>query len=158
MPDPNDTADLGIRRSFIEDVDWLAPRLRDADINEVKASMDWNPEQALIYGFYESSVCMSAVRNNKPFVMFGVVEVEPEVGAIWLLGSSMIETSWVFFLRKSKLWLDVLHKDYPLLFNYVDQRNEVHIRYLKWLGFTFINLHPQFGAGKLPFYEFVRIR
>ena len=45
-----------------------------------------------------------------------------------------------------------------MIWNYVDARNVVHIKWLKWLGFTIINKHNQFGIGRIPFYEFVKIR
>lgn len=46
----------------------------------------------------------------------------------------------------------------PILFNCVDQRNEVHINWLRWLGFKFVRIIPEYGIQKLPFIEFVRIR
>ena len=39
----------------------------------------------------------------------------------------------------------------------VDARNELHIKWLKFMGFKFIQRHENFGVAKLPFYEFLRI-
>jgi hypothetical protein len=33
----------------------------------------------------------------------------------------------------------------------------VHIRWLRWMGFTFIKSHPKYGAEGRLFLEFVRI-
>jgi len=61
------------------------------------------------------------------------------------------------FLRQSKIELRKILKEYPVLFNVVDSRNEVHVRWLQWMGFTFIKKHSEYGPEKRPFYEFVRI-
>ena len=55
------------------------------------------------------------------------------------------------FLRHRRDVTDVLTKDYKILFNYVDAQNELHIKWLKWLDFTFINRHEKFGFRKDPF-------
>ena len=41
--------------------------------------------------------------------------------------------------------------------NYVDARNITSIKWLKHLGFVLIKRVEEFGVGKKPFYEFVRI-
>jgi hypothetical protein len=33
----------------------------------------------------------------------------------------------------------------------------VHIKWLRWMGFTFISSHPKFGTEGRLFLEFVRI-
>jgi hypothetical protein len=33
----------------------------------------------------------------------------------------------------------------------------VHIKWLRWMGFTFIASHPNFGTEGRLFYEFARI-
>jgi hypothetical protein len=43
------------------------------------------------------------------------------------------------------------------LWNIVDARNELHIRWLKRFGFVALKKHPQVGPQGLPFFEFVRI-
>jgi len=61
------------------------------------------------------------------------------------------------FLKESKAQLAKLHEQYPVLFNVVDARNEVHVRWLRYMGFTFIRKHPNWGPEGRLFYEFVRI-
>jgi hypothetical protein len=62
-----------------------------------------------------------------------------------------------WFLRKSKEVLAEMQKKYPLLFNVVDARNEVHVKWIGWLGFTFVKKHLNWGPEGRMFYEFVRI-
>lgn len=157
MPDQPDLHKPYVREATLEDVVYLSTRLRKADIDEIEASSGGSPAQALVEGFRYSSKCRVGVYNNNPFVIFGARPVVQGVGAIWALGSDDLLKARVEFLRQSKKWVDVIHQDFPLLFNYIDARNTVHIRWVRWLGFKFINIHPEHGVSKLPFYEFVRI-
>jgi hypothetical protein len=77
--------------------------------------------------------------------------------AVWLLASPGLVTIQREFMRQTRPVLDGFHASYPLLWNLVDARNEVHIRWLRYFGFTFLHLHPHVGPEGLPFYEFVRI-
>jgi hypothetical protein len=66
-----------------------------------------------------------------------------------------IDKRW--FLRESKKTLAIMQNKYPVLFNMVDARNEVHVKWIQWLGFTFIKKHLHWGPENRLFYEFVRI-
>lgn len=148
-----------IRLSEPEDAAVMAPNLREADRNEIAARTAQEPLQALTESMSLSSTCLTGTYLGEPFAICGVCPVIEGVGAIWLLGTDAVMNPKVSrqFLRFSKLYVDQFQHMYPLLFNYIDARNTVHIKWLKWLGFQFINLHQKFGVGKLPFYEFVRI-
>ncbi len=115
------------------------------------------PLDAMVSGFIYSDNPRTVLVGDTPVAMFGSGEVEPGVGAVWLLGTDGIHDISRQFLRESKHWLEQLHDNYEMLFNYVDERNTVHIKWLKWLGFKFINRHEQFGVENRPFFEFVRI-
>lgn len=150
---------LETRLSRPEDVTFLAPRLRDADLRELLAAGSPSPEQALQDGLDHSRQCVSVVNDEDSAVaMFGVVPSPEEgVGFIWLLGSDEIKSAKTRFLRRSKLWVETFHEDFPVLTNFVDQRNEAHLMWLRWLGFSFIRTVNTQGPGDWPFYEFVRI-
>ena len=62
------------------------------------------------------------------------------------------------FLRNSAFWVEKLFGDFSLLFNVVDSRNKVHIRWLKWLDFKFIADIPEFGVEKRMFHQFVKYK
>lgn len=135
----------------------MASRLREADLREIEAHAGIGAETALGIGLQRSSQCYTGLWKDEPFIMFGAGRVFEDVGNVWLLGTDRVKEARVPLLRQSRRWLGELHKEYPLLFNYVDARNTLHIKWLRWLDFRFINLHPQFGVGGLPFYEFVRL-
>ncbi len=90
--------------------------------------------------------------------VFGVVEHQGN-GIIWMVASDLLVTKKHSkkFIRQTKTWVNKLNDKYPLLFNVVDKSNEVHIRWLKWSGFTFIKEKP-WGAFGFPFIEFARIK
>ena len=157
MPEPKGTPDVFVCPSVPEDVEYLGSRLRQADIDEITANGGLTPHEALEAGLANSTICQSAHYKGEPFLMFGAAPVLDNVGLVWMLGSDVISKAWLPVLRRSRDCLQELHDEFDLLFNYVDARNTVHIKWLRWLGFSFINLHPEFGVGRLPFYEFVRI-
>ena len=144
------------------DAESLAPRLREADKQEVYALMGMEPrpglEACLKHSFNE---CYSVrdLETDEPLALFGT---SPDgegtgLGMIWFLGSSdLFKKNRVSFLRNSEFWVQKLFEKYDLLYNVVDARNTVHIRWLKWLKFKFIADIPEFGFEKRTFRQFYR--
>eukprot|EP01037_Dinobryon_pediforme_P020249 gene20249-20821_t len=133
--------------------------MRPEDIDEVRASSGLSPEVALRigFGFSAAPLTLADPATGVPIGIMGVVPEDGLVGRIWMLGTPMIGALGLSFLRRNRLVIDGLNTVYPILTNMVDERNEVHIKWLKWLGFTFIRRHPAHGAERRPFIEFVRI-
>lgn len=149
------------RHSVLPDIYKLAKDLRQADIDEVLATTGESPQKALFRGFISSTECFTLYheQTGEPVAMFGYRVIEPKVlASIWMLGSErLFEGRWRF-LRKSAVWIDYLNTKADLLYNTVDQRNTLHIRWLNWLGFKFVRVIPDFGPSKMPFVEFARLR
>lgn len=137
----------------------MAPRLRAADKAEIAAMSGNLPETALLNGL-RGEVCLTAVEpEGDPILMFGVAKSRfPEAGLLWMLATDAIHKHRFRFLRQSLFFIESLQEAYPLLHNYVDARNELHIKWLKWIGCTFIKTHPRIGVQGRPFHEFVRIK
>lgn len=133
-----------VRPSVKEDVYSLQTRLRDADVAEL-AAQGMDPSQALIQGLWRSKPdCMTVELDGLPIAMYGVVPGLCErFGAIWLLGSEELVRG-SFFLRNCKQELARISEDYDLLYNQVHDQNEVHIRWLRWMGFEFTRHNPPF--------------
>lgn len=150
-----------VRPAIIEDADELAPRLRAADVQEIKANLGEPPLIVLESGIASSDPCYAAVNEeDKVLALFGVVPDSrtDDVGMIWLLGSNELLTHSVYFLRHCRKWVEKLHEQYRVLWNYVDARNEIHIRWLKWCDFTVLELIERHGVEQRPFYEFTKER
>ena len=147
----------GIRKTIFEDIDFLAPRLRYEDKREILASTGLLPYEALLKGYLENVIVFTIVnKKNIPVGIFGVNDCGNGVGAIWLLASEDLTTAQISFLRQCRDVVKVLNTKYKILWNFVDCRNSLHIKWLKWCGFKFIN-KQNYGVLNKPFYEFIRI-
>ena len=136
---------------------YLSKRLREEDYQEIKAGSGLSPLVSLTLGLHLSDVPLVICnKNNKPVAMLGVVP-QGLFGAIWMVGTEDLKKISLSFIKNCKGVCDVLQKDYQLLNNFVDARNTLHINWLKWMGFTFINKHKQYGVERRLFYEFVKI-
>ena len=136
----------------------LAPKLREQDKNEVMASHGLEPVTALHLSFKLSNKSYSIIHDDEVIGMFGYGPGDSDIVAVpWLLASDKLKEISREFLPQSKTWVEEVNKDFPILVNYVDARNTVAIRWLKFLGFKFIRKIDKFGLGQIPFYEFVRV-
>ena len=154
--------DTHVRPSRLEDVAAIANDMRQEDADECKAHAGACPKGSLLYCFFMSKPCMTLVsRTGQPVSMWGVVPEGLNTGRIWLLGrQAMLDDlkDKHYFLRECKIQLGKLYEQYPVLFNLVDARNKVHLRWIRWMGFTFIHKHSEWGPESRLFYEFVGIQ
>lgn len=148
-----------VRPYELGDETQLAPNLRGADLAELTASSDRPAVELLREGAEQSAPSCSVLDDRGQVVaMFGVVPVGKHSGRVWLLGSDSLAKNPLRkqFIRESHLYLNALFHNYRLLFNHIDERNALHVRWLKWLGFTFIRRNPAYGREQRPFLEFVK--
>jgi hypothetical protein len=124
--------------STIDHAKSLAPRLREADLNELKAHGLDSVENALISGVRDSTECYTVWNKeiDKPIAIFGSGDME-DVGYVWMLGSNDIKRIRYEFIRHCKDWLAKLLERYSIVYNVIDVRNKVHMRWLKFMGFEF---------------------
>ncbi len=144
--------------SQLSDAYLLAPDLRQADKDEIYASTGDAPIQALVEGVQCSDQCLTIWDRDRPLGMFGLAHHEalPGVGLVWMVATDALPTIIRDFVRQTPLYLSLFHSSYRVLGNFVDERNAVHIKWLKRVGFTFINRHPKFGFEGRPFLEFCK--
>ena len=146
-----------IKVATLEEVKYLSTRLRQEDINECKANANVTPLIALTMGVQNSHLPF-AVYNDKhnPVMVMGVIPEGKNLGMIWLLSSPEINNMSLTFLRHCKKVLECYNQTFPILYNYIDARNALHLKWLKWLGFQFIKVYPKFGYEQRKFIEFIR--
>ena len=143
----------GFRVTKKSDIDILAPNLRFEDKREILDATGLNPYQALTHSYNFSKFCFTIVdTNNYPVGIFGV----GDTGSIWLLATPDIKRIRYSFLRESRKVVNLLNQKYKILWNYVDCRNELHLRWLKWCGFQFLR-KVNYGVNQKPFYEFIKL-
>ena len=145
-----------MRVANVDDAKYLSTRLRDCDVEEIKALMNYTPYTALMLGVLNSELPLVVVNDYKPVAMFGVVPTE-HFGCIWLLGSEGLKDVSLPFLKECREVVKMFNNKHKLLANFVYAKNELHIKWLRWCGFKFIKLHKKYGYEQKPFYEFVRL-
>lgn len=146
------------RTTLKSDVVYLAENLRKADKEELYASMGKPPLEALLWSWEVSDECNTIIMpDGEVGGIFGTSNPYRNVGCPWMMATDRLPEITTKFLRVSRQWVERQNQIYPLLMNYVDERNEVAIKWLRFLGFTFIQRVENFGYAKVPFYEFVRI-
>jgi hypothetical protein len=147
------------RATTSDDCYYLGPRLRQADKQEIQATFGEgkDPVHVLLEGMEWSSPCYTILApNNEPIGIFGVRPVGEHNGIMWMLATDRLEDFGREFLRRSHEWVEKLHRKYQVLGNCVDARNEVHIRWLKWIGVNFVGecVH---GVEGRKFLEFIHV-
>ena len=97
----------------------------------------------------EGSCVYFNVPNGKTAGMAGV---DPG-GLIWMLTTPAIEEYPITFAREAKRYVE---RQKGLLWNIVDERNTVHLKLLKFLGFKFLRKISH-GPKQLSFIEFCNV-
>lgn len=148
---------LHTRNPIIPDCHYIAKRLRKADLKDVEAA-GLKPLDSLLRGYVYSKECMTiCLPDGTPAAMFGVAPFKLDnlsIGSIWLLGTDeLIAHKWTF-LKESRYWLSRMSDGFDLLCNSVHKDNEVHIKWIKWLGFSFLRQTESHGE---PVIEFAKI-
>ena len=149
---------IQVRPARLDDAGALAPRLRAADMQEIQAVTRQTPLEVLLGGIAASNPCAAVVDgSDRPLAVFGVVPGEdPGIGVVWLLGSDELVEQPVAFLRRSRAVIDGLLGRYHTLWNVVDARNEVHVRWLRWCGFVIRRTIQDHWVERRPIHEFAR--
>lgn len=121
-----------------EHIDFIAPRMRKADVDEIKAASGKSPREALEFSLDRSNEAWALIYDGKPAAMFGVgwISILNGMAAPWLLGTDVVQDHYRHFLRGSRWWFARISSGYDVLTNIVDDRNDVSKRWLEFLGFT----------------------
>jgi len=147
-----------LKVATLKEANYLSTRLRQEDIDECKANANVSPKEALLIGVQHSHLPFTVYnKEHNPVMIMGVIPQGKNLGMIWLLSSPEIKNMPLTFLRNCKTVLDCYNQTFPVLYNYIDARNKLHINWLKWLGFRFIKVHNKFGYEQRKFIEFVKI-
>ena len=146
-----------LRKSNLKDFKFVVENMRVMDKIEAMYQTGLDPEEALSYTFLGSEINMAiADDNDQPIGLCGVIKD----GCIWCVATDDLYSNKKYriqLIRQGREWVDKLLESYKILYNYVYAENSSAIKWLKALGFTFVNYHKEFGKEQKPFYEFLRI-
>jgi hypothetical protein len=148
---------LTVRPARPSEAEWLGERLREEDAREVQTATGRSPREIVPLSLALSPDCYTVrlADNGKvaadPFAIFGCSpdrSVEG-LGVMWLLCSDAVRHAPISLLREAHYWVKHFARMYPAgLYNYVDTRNSLHVRWLKLLGFVF---HDTVKRGGVDF-------
>ena len=146
-----------IRKAKLKDLNHVVKNLRVMDKIEVFYQTGQKPENAIRLSYLYTKENMAiADDDDNPIGLCGVVSD----GCIWMVATDDLFVNKKYriqLIRQGKQWVDSLLKKYNLLYNMVYAENDSAIKWLRCLGFTFINYHAEYGEHSKPFYEFMRI-
>ncbi len=146
-----------VREAKLVDALVLACHIRDSDRREIWHIGHVLPIDAFMNGYRVSDTPYVVEWKGKPIAMFGVSGTKGSVGVPWMLGTDDIQKIAKSFLRECKPYVEEMHRDYPTLTNFVWSKNEVHIAWLKWLGFEFGEAKPM-GPDDELFIHFYKVK
>ena len=129
----------------------VASNLLPDDYREVVEGHGHDPLNALVVGVQN---CESDYFTNPDDEICGIAGVYTG-GQIWMLCTPAIYDYPHTFAREARRYVNARKE--KLLWNIVDERNKVHIKLLRFLGFKFLRKFP-YGPNKLSFIEFCRVQ
>lgn len=146
------------RRSTIDDINRLAPNLRESDVVELRDSVGMDALQALQYSLTRSDIAYTLFSSGIPVCMGGVAGDinHPKIGIAWFLASAGLSGSVTALQRWLPGIIEEMHTLYPTLGNFVDARNRTSHRWLSRLGFEIVGTCEHYGVAGLPFHWFVK--
>jgi hypothetical protein len=138
-------------------IESMLGRIRQADRDEFAAGWSLTPEAGLRKGIHVSSHCWAGIWNGRVIAIAGLcpTSLVGDHAVPWMVGTYDLERPELRrkFLDVSKGVLAYMLTLYPHLENWVDARNRMAVRWLKWLGFTLDEPVP-YGPMGLPFHHF----
>ena len=149
-----------VRPATIKDALQLAPKVRIADREEIRASDNKSPLEALVVPFSidkSKNYTVVGTLNEGVIGMFGACPTkDPAYGVAWLISSEDLFKHTKQFMKECPYWISQMGNGYEYLYNWVDRRNWKSMKWLQFLGFEPKDEMKQYGAGKLPFLLMVR--
>ena len=146
-----------VRKTRMSDAKYISSRLRKADLMELRANSGSAPDVSLMHSVWASNPCYTICLYGEPIAIFGICP-QKDVGVIWMMGTDKVLRIKTTFLKASKEWVNYFLELKPILFNFIHEKNTLHIKWLRWLGFSIINRLENFGKNGETFYEFVKIK
>jgi len=134
----------------------IAAIVRQADLDEITEALGIEMEHGLRLCFGGSCKASKIVVDGKIVAVFGdsIHDVQQSIGVPWLISTIHVDKRAKPFLRVCKDEVAEMLTRHATLVNYVDVRNTQAIRWLKWLGFQFVDQAIPYGAKGLPFLQF----
>lgn len=143
-----------VRPATTEDATFIAARLREDDLDEIRRDHDTDVEKILVFGVMASEEALAYEDEGRVFAIGGVIRGEDGCGIVWQTGTPEIEHRPKFYLRETREIMNRWLSRYGKLHNLVGSRNRVSIRYLEHLGYTIEPGVVVLGDRQVPYQYF----
>lgn len=138
----------------------LELQLRDEDIREVYASSKCSAREALRLSLDSSKRTWVIKYDENIIAVFGVSihPTDKAIGIPWLLGSQMLHNLKYRIVKYSSLIVETMFffDEVTLLTNYASIYHTEAIKWLTWLGFSFIDEEVFLVDKDIPFKQFIK--
>lgn len=144
-----------LRPATPDDAIWLTERLRTRDREEALASFE-DIDTAIRHSITASPICDVAEIDGVGIFIIGCAP-DTQVagrGIPWLLGTKDVAHHPGALTKITKHYIVRFLERWPVLLNFVDERNVTSVRWLRRLGFTICE-PLAFGRNGEPFHPFV---
>lgn len=135
-----------LKPTVLADVHYLAQRIRACDRMEIQLGSGAKPIDVLRKAVNRSVIRETITTPSGSIAgIWGVVPIQDDLGSIWMLGSADLETIPTSFLKACRPAVAQAHVKFPTLVCAPWRENHLHLRWLRWLGFTIEEVgHPHF--------------
>jgi hypothetical protein len=138
-------------------LDHIAEHMNPRDAAEVLASGGFTPDRAVHLAHVVSAESYVCVFDGVPVAVFGVADLGGGVGSPWLLTTEQLFQRPSVIVKEGRKAVAAWAKKFYTLYNWIDERNDVSIRWLARLGFSFVDRDPHYGVACIPFLKFEMI-
>lgn len=132
------------------------------DAREIRSASGKEPHRAMALAVAASVRSWAAIdqATGKLAVLVGVAQhpLSASTGVPWASCTRAIEQYPKEFTRKGIAITREMHKHFPVLMNFVDERNTAHIKWLQWMGYEIVSRTTEHAADGSPFLGFIRIK
>lgn len=135
----------------LDEVRDVSARCRKEDWLECVTLRGSPPHQYLPDHYNPGTTYVIFNANGENVALAGCDDVGKMQGLVWLIATPEIMNHQIEFLKYSKAWIDEVARPFRLIGNIVDARNEVHLKWLQWCGFTFLKDHDVRGHRYIEF-------
>lgn len=134
----------------------IAHRMREIDKRECEM-MGHTPKSALRTGILGSTIAWTVKIDGRPEAMMGATPLNflEGRGRAWLLMTDEAAKQHKALLRLGRIYTAAMHREYPVLVNWVHAENDKTIRWLSRLGYAVGSVDVIRGVPMRPFIRHV---
>ena len=144
------------REATTKDALYVASNLLPEDKREIEGLGE--TPMALVFCLAISKHAVTIINQDNEIAGVAGIVTDPRegVGQVWLICTPAIKKCPREFVRQARVWLKESGKDYKMLWNIMDARNDLHHKLVKLLGFTLLSFsYPP--PYQLPYIEIVKL-